>query len=155
MSSETLKFKISISGTYHSKVPEYSIWLDDQMIKRDKISVASDEIETIEFSSTIADGDHAISIRLENKAGPDTIKDVESPDSFAIVKDMLLNIKGIEVDGTSIGRLIWDGVFILDEPHEYNGKTIIHMDNCVNLGWNGAYVFKFESPFYIWLLENL
>mgnify|MGYP005656687375 FL=1 len=25
----------------------------------------------------------------------------------------------------------------------------------VDLGWNGDYVIEFESPIYIWLLENL
>jgi hypothetical protein len=42
-----------------------------------------------------------------------------------------------------------------DQQQQYQGKEIDHLDNCVNLGWNGTYTLKFASPFYIWLLEKL
>ena len=68
---------------------------------------------------------------------------------------MLLNIDGITIDDISLGQLLWNAEYILDKPQQYNSKEITELANCVNLGWNGTYVFKFTSPFYIWLLEKL
>ena len=151
MSSEDLQFKIALSGTYHDKTPSYSILIDDTVIKQGQITAASGELEVIEFTTSIADGDHSIKIRLENKESSDTIKD----DAEGIINDMLLNIKDIEIDSISLGQLVWSGEYLIDEPQEYNGTTITKLDHCVNLGWNGTYVLNFSSPFYIWLLESL
>jgi len=29
------------------------------------------------------------------------------------------------------------------------------LTNCIDLGWNGEWQLEFDSPFYIWLLENI
>jgi hypothetical protein len=146
--SEELKFEISLTGTYWGKRPQYSVWLDDHVVMQSEI--ASEAIQTIAFTKTIDDGDHTLKIRLENKTNQDT-KVVDGE----VVKDMLLNIEDIVIDDISLGNLLWDATYILDEPHLFQGKTINHLDHCVNLGWNGTYVLKFSSPFYIWLLEKL
>ena len=98
----------------------------------------------------IDEGQHELKIRLENKTINDTV--IENSE---VVKDMLLNIDDITIDDISLGNLLWSSEYILDKPQEYNGNTIDHLDGCVNLGWNGTYVLKFTSPFYIWLLEKL
>jgi hypothetical protein len=96
------------------------------------------------------EGDHTLKIRLENKTASDTL--VENGE---IVKDMLLNIDDIEIDDISLGNLLWSAEYLLDKPQEYKGNSINHLDGCVNLGWNGTYVLKFTTPFYVWLLEKL
>jgi len=68
---------------------------------------------------------------------------------------MLLNIDDITIDDISLGNLLWSAEYVLDHPQEYRGQTVAKLDNCVNLGWNGTYILKFTSPFYIWLLEQL
>jgi hypothetical protein len=146
--SEELKFEISLTGTYWGKRPQYSVWLDDHVVMQSEI--ASDAVQSVNFTKTVDEGEHTLKIRLENKTNQDT-KVVDGE----VVKDMLLNIEDIIIDDISLGQLLWDATYILDEPHEYNGKTINHLDHCVNLGWNGTYVLKFSSPFYIWLLEKL
>jgi hypothetical protein len=146
--SEELKFEVKLSGTYWGKRPQYSVWLDDHVVMQSEI--ASEAIQTVAFTKTIDDGEHTLKIRLENKTDQDT-KVVNGE----VVNDMLLNIEDIVIDDISLSNLLWDATYILDEPHEYNGKTIDHLDHCVNLGWNGTYVLKFSSPFYIWLLEKL
>lgn len=151
MNSEELHFKISLSGTYHSKVPEYSILLDDQLIKNAVISESSDGIEDIEFKATLIDGSHQLKIRLENKESSDTITD----DDDQIINDMLLNIIDIQIDDIALGQLLWDSEYVLDHPVTIDNKTISQLDHCVNLGWNGTYILNFASPFYIWLLEKL
>lgn len=147
--SESLEFKITLSGTYWDKKPQYSIWIDDQLQLTDHIKQASDEPEIITFTSTVDYADHFLKIRLENKNYTDcVIKDGH------IVNDLLLNILDIEIDEIALGYMIWDADYILDEPQQFNGATITHLENCVNLGWNGTYIFKFTSPYFLWILQK-
>lgn len=147
MDFETIDFAITLSAKHWNKYPKFSIWLDDELIVQNDLTLGTD---TIKFAREVAKGDHAIKIRLENKTNQDTVvKDGE------IVNDMLINIDDITIDDISLGNLIWSAEYLLDEPQEYQGKTIDHLDHCINLGWNGTYILKFSSPFYIWLLEKL
>jgi hypothetical protein len=144
---ERLHFKIGLSGTYWSKKPIYSISVDDSLLFTKEIETASDEVVFIEFDADIAEGSHSLKIRLENKNASDT---VENDDKTAIVNDMLLNIKSVEIDEIDLGQLIWTAsTFVGDDADRPELK------NCVNLGWNGTWSLPFESPFYIWLLENI
>ena len=79
--------------------------------------------------------------------------DIAIYDNFTF--DASLNIDDIIIDDISLGNLLWSAEYILDNPQRYNDQTITKLDNCVNLGWNGTYVLKLTSPFYIWLLEKL
>lgn len=147
MSKENLKFDITLSGTYWGKRPQFSIWLDEQVVKQTEFK---DQVQTVSFTRELYEGQHSLKIRLENKDDHDTVIE-----NGQIVKDMLLNIDDIIIDDISIGNLLWSAEYILDHPQEYQGKTITKLDNCVNLGWNGTYILNFTSPFYIWLLEKL
>jgi len=148
MNEEKLSFVVALSGTFWERRPQFSIWLDDHLVVSSEI-VSADQQE-IKFERTIDEGTHTLKIRLENKVSQDTV--IENNE---VVKDMLLNINDIIIDDISLGNLLWSAEYILDHPQQYNGQTITKMDNCVNLGWNGTYVLKFTSPFYIWLLEQL
>ena len=147
MSQENLTFKINLNGTYWGKRPQYSIWLDENVVRQSEIT---QEPHIIEFQRGLSAGEHHLKIRLENKEDSDT-KVVDGK----IVKDLLLNINDIQIDGVSLGNLLRTADYILDKPQEYNGTTITQLNNCVNLGWNGTYILKFSIPFYVWLLENL
>jgi hypothetical protein len=149
MNQESLEFSVTVSGTYWNKKPQFSIWLDDHVIIQTEIS--SESPQTHKFTHTIDDGEHVLRINLENKTSSDTVM-VDG----AVSKDMLLNIVDITVDDIALDQLLWsESTFLLDKPQEYQGKQILQLDNCVNLGWNGSYTLKFSSPFYIWLLEKL
>ena len=148
MQEENLQFKISLTGTYWDKKPQFSVWLDDHVVIQSEIASKSEQI--INFERRITEGAHELKIRLENKTDTDTVIGNDE-----VVKDMLLNISDITVDDISLGNLLWSAEYILDRPQQYQGQTITKLDNCVNLGWNGTYVLKFTSPFYIWLLEQL
>ena len=148
MNEEKLSFVVALSGTFWERRPHFSIWLDDhQVVASEIVSLAQQEIK---FERTIDEGAHTLKIRLENKTNADTnIRNGE------IIDDMLLNIDDITIDDISLGNLLWSAEYILDHPQEYRGQTITKLDNCVNLGWNGTWILKFTSPFYIWLLEQL
>ena len=149
MTTETLAFKISLTGTYWSKKPNFSIFLNDELIEQKDIE--NESVHEIVFERDVAeDQEHELKIRLNNKQDEDTIIE-----NNQIVKDMILNIDGIEIDDVDIGNLRWSADYKLDQVREYNGKQTDHIDNCVNLGFNGTYTLKFTSPFYVWLLEKL
>ena len=148
MNEEKLSFVVTLSGTFWDRRPQFSIWLDDHaVIQSEIISTAQ---QPVTFERIIDEGLHTLKIRLENKIATDTL--IENGE---VVKDMLLNIDDITIDDISLGNLLWSAEYILDEKQMYQGKEIDHLDGCVNLGWNGTYVLKFTSPFYIWLLEKL
>lgn len=148
MNEEKLKFAVALSGTFWDRKPQFSIWLDDHVITQSEINSNAQQIA--EFERTIDEGPHSLKIRLENKTNRDTLVDGNN-----ITKDMLLNIDDIVIDDISLGNLLWSAEYVLDHPQEHNGKTIDRLDGCINLGWNGTYILKFSSPFYIWLLEKL
>lgn len=145
--TETLHFRIGLAGTYWKKQPEYSILVNDTVIKRDFITAESQETFYLEFDSEVLEGACTLKIRLENKDWTDT---VENEDKTAILKDMLLHIRSVEIDEIELGNLVYTKtLFVADDS---NRPTL---DKCQDLGWNGAWTFQFESPFYIWLLENI
>ena len=147
MPQESLNVEIKLSGKHWNKYPEFSVWIDDEKLIHDKLQF---DIHTVNLERDVSEGNHELKIRLENKTSQDTV--IENGE---IVKDMLLNIDDISIDDISLGNLLWSAEYLLDEPQEYQGKTITKLDHCVNLGWNGTYILKFSSPFYIWLLEKL
>ncbi len=145
---ESLKFKIGLSGTYWGKRPQYSVLLNKIKLQSGEITEPSDQVFYIEFQADCTeDSDNILEIRLENKEDSDT---VENSERTEILKDMLLNIHSIEIDEISMDQLIWSKSQFLPDD---SSRPIL--DNCVNLGWNGAYTFKFTSPFYLWLLESM
>jgi hypothetical protein len=148
MQEENLSFKISLTGTFWDRRPQFSVWLDDHVVIQSEIASSAEQI--VAFERRVDEGPHELKIRLENKTVNDTV--IENSE---IVKDMLLNIDDITIDDISLGNLLWTAEYILDNNQTYNSQEIDHLDGCVNLGWNGTYVLKFTSPFYIWLLEKL
>jgi hypothetical protein len=145
--TETLHFRIGLAGTYWDKHPIYSILVNDVQIQQNTIDTASEETFYVEFDAEVGEGSCTLKIRLENKDWTDT---VENADKTAIVKDMLLNIRSVEIDEINLGNLIYTKTqFVGDDPN----RPVL--DKCQDLGWNGAWILRFESPFYIWLLENI
>ena len=148
MNKEKLSFVVTLSGTFWDRRPQFSIWLDDHAVIQSEIASEAEDI--VRFESNVDEGDHELRIRLENKTISDTV--IENGE---VVKDMLLNIDNIIIDDITLGNLLWSAEYVLDTPQIYKGQNIDHLDGCVNLGWNGTYILKFSSPFYIWLLEKL
>ena len=144
---ETLHFKIELAGTYWAKRPQYSILVNDDLIKTDTITADSGDSVFVEFDHAVNEGSVSLNIRLENKSDTDT---VENSDKTGIVKDMLLHVRSMEIDEIDLGNMIWTKTQFVG-----NDAARPILDNCVDLGWNGTWTLKFNSPFYIWLLENI
>jgi hypothetical protein len=147
LTSESLHFKIELAGTYWKKRPIYSILVNEKLIETKEISAPSGETFYVEFDTELEEGPNKLHIRLDNKDWTDT---VQSIDKTEILKDMLLNIKSVEIDTINIGDIVFThSVFTGDDPD----RPVL--DKCVDLGWNGTWTLPFETPFYIWLLETL
>jgi hypothetical protein len=74
----------------------------------------------------------------------------------------LLHIKSIEIDEIDIGALVYEGVYTpkYPEPWATQQKQVGNIlpqsfKNVTKIGHNGRWELSFESPFYMWLLENL
>lgn len=146
--SELFQFKIGLSGTFWKKRPQFTIGVNDQILVRGQIEGDSNQIQFIEFSAELAnEGEHALKIRLENKDDSDV---VQNEDKSAIIQDMLLNIESIVIDDIVLDNLRW-------QHSEFHGDDLSRpvIPRCVNLGWNGTYIFKFTCPFYEWLFKNM
>jgi hypothetical protein len=94
MEQESLEFAVTVSGTYWSKKPQFSIWLDNAVIMQTEIS--SESPQTHKFTHTIDEGEHVLRIKLENKTDYDTLVV-----NGQVSKDMLLNIDDIIIDDVS------------------------------------------------------
>lgn len=151
---EKLHFKIGLGATYWDKKPAYSVLVNDQVVVPStvlNVETAVDcqcsDIHYVEFDHEVAEGPCTLQIRLDNKNQYDTI---QTADKTAIVKDLLLHIRTVEIDEINLGNIIYTHTkFVGDDPE----RPVL--EQCQDLGWNGAWTLPFESPFYIWLLENI
>lgn len=150
MSTEKLHFEIGLGSTHWGKHPKCTILVDKAVQFTGFIA----DSQAVKFDVELEEAEHLLEIRLENKENDDT---VQSADFKTIEKDLLLNIESLAIDNIDVSNLRWTkSEYILDEPAEIEpGVFKDKYTGCVNLGHNGSWQFKFTSPFYIWLLENL
>jgi len=144
---ERLHFKIGLAGTYWEKHPIYSISVNDKLIETREVVAPSEETFYVEFDADVEEGPTSLKIRLENKEWQDT---VENEDKTGILKDMLLHIKSVEIDEIDLANMIYTKTEFVGDDTD---RPVL--DKCIDLGWNGTWTLPFESPFYIWLLENI
>lgn len=151
---ESISFSIKLSGTYWGdKTPEYSIAVNGREYVRGFITEKTGVPQTVGFTAEIEEGKNRLEIGFLNKdASTDVVKDSNGN----VAQDILLNIDGIEIDGIDIDNLRYTkSYYELAKKQVYQGAIVSRIDQCVNLGFVGTYCIEFDSPFYIWLLENL
>ena len=154
---ETLHFKIGLSGTLETKGPEIKISVNDKEFVHSTLPGA--ELTYFEFDAEVDEGNCNLCIELLNKTANDTVKG----DSDEIVSDLLLNIDSVEIDEIELGTIKWthsdyQPIYPTDyvQNQQKHGNDLSKsIKECVNLGWNGRWNLPFQSPFYIWLLENI
>lgn len=159
MSKEVLHFKIGLSGSSDKKFPAFNILVNETNYVSKTLSSPANQIEYFEFDAEVSEGDCKLILEFTNKTAYDTILDSNGN----IIDDLLLNIESIEIDEIDLGSLIWTASdYRPDYPKKYQylkkeaGEELPEsVSNCVNLGWNGKWILPFQSPFYIWLLQNI
>ena len=158
MATEKLKFKLELYATMWDKPPVADIKINEKSFFKEEITGTNDKPTIIEFEHELEEGEsYNLIIDRSNKNKRDTIVEDEK-----IVKDQLLHIKSIEIDEIDIGGLVYEGVYKPNYPEpwatqqaETGNKLPETLKNVTQMGHNGTWTFTFESPFYMWLLENL
>ena len=157
---EKLKFKVGLSGSHPDKQPAFRICINGNEKVYGDLSASVNDTEYFEFEADLAEGKNTLDIMLFNKKFGDTQLD----ENGNIINDLLLNIDSVEIEDIDLGSLKWTlSEYFPDYPPPYVRSHMSEnksapaevVKNCVNLGWNGKWSLTFESPFYVWLLENL
>ena len=159
MATEKLKFKLELYATMWDKPPHAEILINDKSYFKDDITATEDKPQVIEFEHEVEECvDYELIIKRSGKVNNQTVVN----DKGDLLKDQLLNIKSIEIDEIDIGALVYEGIYTPEYPEpwatqqrEAGTELKESFKNVTQIGHNGTWRFKFSSPFYMWLLENL
>jgi hypothetical protein len=159
MATEKLKFKIELYATMWDRPPHAEILVDNKSYFKGDITGTEDKPDLIEFEAEFEEGkEYNLIINRSGKSKNQTVINEKGD----ILKDQLLHIKSMEIDEIDIGALVYEGVYtpIYAEPwatqQREAGVELRHtFKNVTQMGHDGEWKFKFASPFYMWLLENL
>jgi len=159
MPTERLKFKLELYATYWDKAPIAEILINGESQFKSKITGSEKDPTVIEFEKELTEGEkYTLSISRSGKDLKQTVLSKEGK----IEKDQLLHIKSIEIDEVDIGSLIYEGVYTPQYQEPWHTQQVSagntpekSCKNVTAMGHNGTWTLAFESPFYMWLLENL
>jgi len=159
MATEKLKFKLELYATMWDKPPHAEILIGDKSHFTGDITGTEDKPQLIEFEQTADEGKgYELIIKRSGKVRGQTVIN----DNGDILKDQSLHIKSMEIDEISLGALVYEGVYTPEyqEPwasqqRQAGVELPESFKNVTGMGHNGTWRFKFVSPFYMWLLENL
>ena len=159
MGTEKLKFKLELYATMWSQPPHAEILVGGNSHFKGNITGTEEKPDVIEFEQELNEGEkYELIINRSGKTSRQTVVNEKGD----ILKDQLLHIKSIEIDEIDIGALVYEGVYTPEYPEPWAtqqrdaGQELEEsFKNVTKMGHNGNWTFKFESPFYMWLLENL
>ena len=159
MATEKLKFKLELYATMWDRPPHAEIIVCDKSCFKGDITGTEEKADLIEFEAELEEGkDASLVIKRTNKGKNQTLVNEKGD----ILKDQLLHIKSIEIDGIVIGGLIYEGVYTPKYPEPWatqqkdaGVELQESFKNVTQMGHDGEWKFAFSSPFYMWLLENL
>ena len=159
MATEKLKFKLELYATMWDRPPHAEIMINEHSQYNGEITGTVDKPTLIEFEHELEENkSYNLTINRSGKTKNQTVIN----DKGDILKDQLLHIKHIEIDEIDIGGLVFEGVYTPTYPEPWatqqrQAGTDLQesFKNVTIMGHNGKWQFTFESPFYMWLLENL
>jgi len=159
MATENIKFKIELYATMWDKPPVAEVSINDKVYFTWFIKGTEDKPTLIEFVHECEEGkDYELIIKRSGKDKNQTVVDKKGN----VLQDQLLEIKSIEIDEIDIGALVYNGVYKPEYPEPWatqqraaGTELLESFKNVTSMGHNGTWRLKFESPFYMWLLENL
>ena len=159
MATEKLKFKMELYATMWDQPPHAEILIEDKSHFKGDITGTEDNPNLIEFEHEFTEGEKGeLIIKRSGKTKGQTVINEKGD----ILKDQLLHIKSIEVDEIDLGGLVYAGVYTPEYPEPWatqqrqaGVELRESFTNVTQIGHDGKWSFKFQSPFYMWLLENL
>ena len=159
MATEKLKFKLELYATMWDRPPHAEILINDKSHFTGDITGTEHKPDVIEFEHELEeDKEYNLIIKRSGKLLNQTVVNKKGD----LLKDQLLHIKGIEIDEIDIGALVYEGVYTPRYPEPWATQQRAagtelkeSFKNVTSIGHDGTWDFKFTSPFYMWLLENL
>ena len=159
MATEKLNFKLELYATMWDKPPVAEIKINSKSYFKSEVTSTEQDPTVIEFEVELTEGsEYNLVIERFGKENNQTVINEKGD----ILKDQLLHIKNIEIDEIDIGALVYEGVYTPKYPEPWatqqreSGNDLKDsFKNVTQMGFNGTWNFRFESPFYMWLLENL
>jgi hypothetical protein len=159
MATEKLEFQLELYATMWDQPPHAEILIDGQSCFKKDITGTMEKPDVIQFHYDLEEGQkYNLIIKRSGKTKNQTIVNEKGD----ILKDQLLHIKLIEIDEINIGGLVYNGEYTPEYPEPWatqqreKGVSLQHtFKNVTTMGHNGQWKLSFESPFYMWLLENL
>ena len=159
MATEKLKFKLELFSTFWDKKPKLEILINEESKIIKDIDTTEQNPSIVEFEHECKEGEqYQLILKRTGKDKNQTVIDSDGK----ITKDQLLHIKSIEIDEIDIGSLIYEGLYTPEYPEPWYSQQVKanktpekSFKNATSMGHNGIWEFKFQSPFYMWLLENL
>tara|TARA_B100000902_G_scaffold267384_1_gene253413 strand:- start:11 stop:493 length:483 start_codon:yes stop_codon:yes gene_type:complete len=159
MSTEKLKFKLELFSTHWLNKPGVDVQLNGKSQWKGEIGNDIKDPQVIEFEHECEEGDK---VELTLHRYGKTTKDSIVNEKGDLLKDQLLHIKSIEIDEIDLGALVYEGVYTPEYPEPWATQQKDEgielkksFTNVTQMGFNGTWTFSFESPFYMWLLDNL
>lgn len=138
--------KCELSSSNPTAELETEVWLDNTKIFDGRI-VEPRHIE-YRFDDNI-ECEHELKFVLKNKTDQHTKVD----DTGNIVSDSLIQIRNLSFDDIELGYIFNQ---LSQYQHNNNGNSDWVVEKCYgDIGCNGTVSFKFSTPVYLWLLENL
>jgi hypothetical protein len=124
-----------------------SVWLDDRCLYQTDHLVAPNHIDC-EIPDE-DEGEHELRIVIAGKTANHTTIDEQGN----IIKDVVINMSNITIDSIDIAQLFNEKCAY---THDFNGTQPEITDSFHGVaGCNGTISFKFTTPIYLWLLENM
>jgi len=159
MATEKLKFKLELYATMWDRPPHAEILIGDKSHFKGDITGTEDKPNVVEFEHELEEGkEYNLIINRSGKIKGQTVINEKGD----LLKDQLLHIKELEIDEINIGALVYEGVYTPRYPEPWasqqrkaGSKLEESFKNVTSMGHEGKWSFKFESPFYMWLLEHL
>lgn len=143
---ESVDICVSLSSSFWQDPPKTKVFIDDNLIYEGQIVNPID----VQWTGSLEEGQHKIIVELYDKNKYQTLIE-----NGTIVKDQLINIDKITLDEIDIGFLKHSLSKYYPDKSSHSSDIPECVTECVNLGWNGKWELAFNSPVYIWLLENI
>jgi hypothetical protein len=135
---------IELQPHYWRTIPKITYGIDSLTV--DTISVTNQT--NLTFNHALTQGPHIIWIEFNNKNYDDCILEKNL--------DMAIEISAITIEGMTLDRFRWSGLYYPIYPSDYPDKQSV-IKEATYLGWNGRWELPFTTPIFTWIhrLENL
>lgn len=143
--SDQITIRCTLTSTNSSIPLGMRVWLNGKSVYEN----AHLAEEQFEYKMPDTDSEHELSFELFGKL-PEHTKINESGE---IVSDVLAVIKNFTIDEIDISQVFQN---LAVYKHNFNGTKEYTEDTFRgSMGCNGTVTLKFNTPLYLWLLENM